>query len=87
MEKGLGEEGEREGGDNYSDNLEIVISDDEDEDDCVYNCIITYTPFRLFQVASLFPIAPATDPCWNTRNPTNQIAAHRSARANQTPTY
>jgi hypothetical protein len=29
---------------------------------CVYNCIITHTPFPLFQVASLFPIAPATRP-------------------------
>jgi hypothetical protein len=28
----------------------------------VYNCIITYTPFPLSQVASLFPIAPATRP-------------------------
>ena len=29
---------------------------------CVYNCIITHTPFPLFLVASLFPIAPATRP-------------------------
>jgi hypothetical protein len=33
VEEGLGEGGEGEGGDDYSDNLEIVISDDEDEDD------------------------------------------------------
>ena len=33
VEEGLGEGGERERGDDYSDNLEIVISDDEDEDD------------------------------------------------------
>ena len=43
---------------------------------CVYNCIITYTPFPLLQVASLFPIAPATDTCRNIRNPANQIEAH-----------
>ena len=54
---------------------------------CVYNCIITYTPFPLFQVVSLFLIAPVTDPCRNTRNPANQIVAYRSARANQTPAY
>ena len=28
----------------------------------MYNCIITHTPFPLFQVASLFPITPATRP-------------------------
>ena len=33
VEEGLEEGGEGEGGDDYSDNLEIVISDDEDEDD------------------------------------------------------
>ena len=33
VEEGLGEGGEGEGRDNYSDNLEIVISDDEGEDD------------------------------------------------------
>ena len=52
---------------------------------CVYNYITTLTPFPLSRVALLLPIAPATDPCRNTRNPTNQVAAHRSARANQTP--
>ena len=52
---------------------------------CVYNFIVTLTPFPLIRVASLSPITPTTDPCRNTENPTNQVAAHRSARANQTP--
>jgi hypothetical protein len=52
---------------------------------CVYNCIVTYTPFPLFRVVSLFPITPVTDPCRNTRNPANQIIAYRSARTNRTP--
>ena len=52
---------------------------------CVYNYITTLTPFPLSRVALPLPIAPATDPCQNTRNLTNQVAAHRSARANQTP--
>ena len=55
------------------------------EPGCVYNCTITYTPFPLSEVALLLPITPTTDPCRNTRNPANQIAAHRSARTNRTP--
>ena len=33
VEEGLREGGEGEGGDDYSDNLEIVISDDKDKND------------------------------------------------------
>ena len=41
---------------------EALIRDFPEVTECVYNCIITHTPFPLFQVASLFPIAPATRP-------------------------